>query len=152
MLEFSCITHVMSRRLQCSLKKQTYQDMLETTWITHVMSAAAQHGNQTCQDTVENHLNQWWNVICRWGGTSHNKRRITVHHRQARPEAFNGQSLFGFQFVSKLSQIWRRTPAQKLFYLVRKPQQDQILQFPMTCQQDVNSEPPVRIFQPARAT
>ena len=37
-----------------------------------------------------------------------------------RPEAFKGQSSFGFQFFSKLPQIRRRAPAQKLFYLVRK--------------------------------
>ena len=68
---------LMSCRLQCSLKNKhakTCQDMLETTWITHVMSAAAQLGKQTCQDTVGNHLNQSWNVTCRWGWTTNMPR------------------------------------------------------------------------------
>ena len=78
---------------------------------------------------------------------------ITGHHIRARllsiigrprPEAFKSQSSIGFQFVSKLSQIRRRTPAQKLFHLLRESQQDQILQPPTTCQHDVNGEPPGR--------
>ena len=82
MLESTCITHVMSPAVQ--LEKQTCQDMLETTWITHVMSPAAQLGKQTCQDTVGNHLNQWWNVTCRWGWTT-NMPRHTRPPPDSRP-------------------------------------------------------------------
>ena len=85
---------LMSCRLQCSLKNKHTKDMLKTPWITHVMSAVAQLGNQTCQDTVGNHLNQWWNAICRWGWTISMPR-----HTMPPPDSYHATTWFKTEFL-----------------------------------------------------